>query len=124
MTEQLGYAGDRYYHHTGRAPLLGTTVATVVAWAATLALALLYAYADLYVKVADLVSAFIVILFAAAGGFAVYAVMRWAKVRNTAVITIVAISASILLVYGSWVFWESALASQACTCCTRRGSWV
>jgi hypothetical protein len=118
MTEQqeagqLAYAGERYYRHTGRAPLFGTTVATLAVWAAIIALAIAYAYTDLYVKVADLVSALIVILFAAAGGVTVYFVMRWAKVRNTGVIVIVAISAALLLFYGSWVFWESALSQNA-----------
>src|SRR4029079_1301693 len=88
---------------------------TLAAWAAAIALAIAYANADLYIKVADLVSAFIVILFAAAGGLAVYAVMRWAKVRNTAVVVVVAISAALLLFYASWVFWEAALASQSGT---------
>src|SRR4051812_38290051 len=116
MTEQqLGYAGDRYYHHTGRAPLFSTTVATLCAWAATLALAIAYAYADMYIKIADLVSAFILLLFAAAGGLTVYGVMRLAKVRNTAVVVIVAISAALILFYGSWVFWESALTVRAGT---------
>src|SRR6201995_2617684 len=88
---ELAYAGERYYHHTGRAPLFGTTLAAVTAWAPAAALGIAYAYTDLYVKVADLASALIVMLFAAAGGFCVFLVMRWAKVRNTAVIAIVAI---------------------------------
>jgi len=110
---ELTYAGERYYHHTGRAPLFGTTLATITAWAAAVALAIAYAWVDLNVKVADLVSAFIVIAFAVAGGFAVYAVMRWAKVRNMPVIVIVAVSAALLLFYASWAVWEADLSRQA-----------
>ena len=109
----IDYSEERYYRHTGRAPIIGTTLAALAAWAAAVALAVMYGYADLYLKVADILSAFITILFAAAGGFAVYGVLRWARVRNLPIAVLVAVTAAMLLFYGSWVVWESALAQRA-----------
>ena len=48
-----------------------------------------------------------------AGGFAIYGVLRWAKVRNLAVAILVAASSALLLFYVSWVMWETELARQA-----------
>jgi len=108
----LNYSESRYYRHTGRAPFVGTTVATLAVWVAVALLGAGYAYVQLYVKVVDILSFLFVAAFAAAMAFTVYGVLKWAKVRNMAVTSLVAISAAILGMYVSWVAWEHALLRQ------------
>jgi len=64
-------------------------------------------------KVADLITALIVIVFSIGAGFAVAGVLRWARVRNMAITVLIAAVAAIIFYYGSWVVWESLLARQA-----------
>ena len=111
-TQTLNYDVDRYYRHTGRAPIVGTTIATVVAWVAVSLIGVAYAHVQLHVKVYDIVSFLFVAAFAAAMAFTVYGVLRWAKVRNMAVTALVAIFAGLLGWYVSWVAWEHALLRQ------------
>ena len=108
----LNYSESRYYRHTGRAPFVGTTIATIAAWVAVSLLGAGYAYVQLYVKLVDILSFLFVAAFAAAMAFTVYGVLKWAKVRNMAVTSLVAISAAILGLYVSWVAWEQALLRQ------------
>ncbi|MEA2708081.1 MAG: hypothetical protein QOF78_682 [Phycisphaerales bacterium] len=109
----LNYAEVRYYRHTGRAPIIGTTIATIVAWVAVALVGAAYAYIQLYVKVVDILSFAFVAGFAAAMMFTVYGVLKWAKVRNMAITALVAISAAIFGWYVSWVAWEHALLRQS-----------
>ena len=109
----LNYSESRYYRHTGRAPFVGTTIATVAAWAAVSLLGVIYAYVQLHVKIVDLLSLLFVAGFAAAMAFTVYGVLRWARVRNMAVTALVSISAAVLGWYVSWVAWEHALLRQS-----------
>jgi hypothetical protein len=111
-TTTLNYDVERYYRHTGRAPIVGTTIATVAAWVAVALIGAAYAYVQLYVKVVDLLSFLFVAAFAAAMAFTVYGVLRWAKVRNMAATALVASSAALLGFYVSWVAWEHALLRQ------------
>ena len=111
-TTTLNYDVDRYYRHTGRAPFVGTTIATLAAWAAVVLIGVAYAYVQLHVKLVDVLSFLFVAAFAAAMAFSVYGVLRWAKVRNMAVTALVAISAALLGWYVSWVAWEHALLRQ------------
>jgi len=113
MTTILNYSESRYYRHTGRAPIVGTTIATLAAWIAVALLGAAYAYIQLYVKLVDILSFLFVAAFAAAMAFTVYGVLKWAKVRNMAVTSLVAISAAILGLYVSWVAWEHALLRQS-----------
>src|SRR5688572_23137696 len=112
MTTTLNYDVDRYYRHTGRAPIVGTTIATIAAWVTVSLIGVAYAYVQLHVKIVDLLSFLFVAAFAAAMAFSVYGVLRWAKVRNMAVTALVAISAALLGWYASWVAWEHALLRQ------------
>jgi hypothetical protein len=109
----LDYSEIRYYRHTGRAPILGTTVAVLGTWAAVTVIGIVYAYAQLYVKIADIVAVLLALGFAAAMAFAVYGALRWGKVRSMAIVAIVAISSAILGWYVSWVAWEHRLLHQA-----------
>jgi hypothetical protein len=108
----LGYQEQRYYRHTGRAPFVGTTVAALAAWVTVTLLGVAYGYADLYVKVYDIISFLILAAFAVAMGFAVYAILKWGKVRNMLVVAIIALSAGLLGWYASWVAWEYALLTR------------
>jgi hypothetical protein len=109
----LNYSEIRYYRHTGRAPLLGTTLAVFGAWIAVTLIGTAYAYVQLYVKVADIVAILFVIAFAAGMAFSVYGILRWGKVRNLPVIAVVAITSAILGWYVSWVAWEHRLLFQS-----------
>jgi hypothetical protein len=111
-TTMLNYDVDRYYRHTGRAPIVGTTIATIAAWVVVSLIGVAYAYVQLHVKIVDLLSFLFVAAFAAAMAVSVYGVLRWAKVRNMAVTALVAISAALLGWYVSWVAWEHALLRQ------------
>ena len=109
----LGYSEVRYYRHTGKAPVIGSTLAAVGAWIAVILLGTAYAYADLYVKVADIASILILMAFGGAMGFAVYAVLKWGRVRNMLIAGIIAVTAGVLAWYASWVMWEYALFAQS-----------
>ncbi len=115
--------GDLYYRHTGHAPFAGTTLAAILSWIAVAVLGAAYAYADLYIKVADKLSIVITMAFAAAMGFTVFGVLRFGKVRNTAVVWIIAITSALLAVYASWVVWEFALYRQAGHHISLQGLW-
>ena len=59
MAATLNYDVDRYYRHTGRAPIVGTTIATVAAWVAVSLIGIAYAYVQLHVKIVDLLSSLV-----------------------------------------------------------------
>ncbi|MEO6434779.1 MAG: hypothetical protein ABIP55_03320 [Tepidisphaeraceae bacterium] len=109
---QLNNAEPQYYRLMGRSPFAGTTLAAIGCWAAVTMLAAIYAYADLYIKVVDKISVLILVAFAAAMGFAVAGILRIMKVRNLAVMAIIAGSSALLALYVSWVVWETALLRQ------------
>jgi hypothetical protein len=117
MTTILNYSESRHYRHTGRAPIVGTTIATLAAWIAVALLGAAYAYIQLYVKLVDILSFLFVAAFAAAMAFTVYGVLKWAKVRNMAVTSLVAISAAILGMYVSWVAWSTRCCGRAAQKC-------
>jgi hypothetical protein len=104
---------ELYYRHTGKAPLIGTTIAALAAWTTAAALAMAYAYTEFYVKTADIATALIVCCFAAAAGFAVYFVLKWGHVRNMAITLLISVTAAVIFFYGSWVVWECAVAREA-----------
>lgn len=112
MTDAADFGEDRYYRHTGRTPFVGSTLAAVGAWVVVSLLGFAYAYADLYIKLVDILSLLILVAFAAAMGFAVYGILRWGQVRNMAVVAIVSLSAGLLGWYASWVTWEHALIAR------------
>ena len=101
-------SGPMYYRLRGASPFAGTTLGALLSWAAVAALAAVYAYADLYIKVVDKLSILILIVCAVAMGFAVAGVLRVTKVRNLTVIAIIAATSALLALYVSWAVWESA----------------
>ena len=105
----IDYERDMYYRRSGHAPFAGTTLAAIVSWIVIIALAGMYAYADLYIKVVDKLSVVITLAFAAGMGFAVYAVLRWGQVRSMPVAFVISLSCAALAVYASWVVWEYAI---------------
>ena len=123
MTQLAADPRDLYYRHTGHAPFAGTTLAAILSWIAVTILAGAYAYADLYIKVADKLSILITMAFGAAMGFAVFGVLRFGKVRNTAVVWIIAVTSALLAVYMSWVVWEYALIREAGEPMSPRAIW-
>jgi hypothetical protein len=104
---------ELYYRHTGKAPPLGTRIAALAAWVTAAALAFAYAYTEFYVKVADIFTALMVLAFSVGAGFAVYLVLKWGRVRNMAITLLISVTAGVILFYGSWVVWESAVAREA-----------
>jgi len=104
---------ELYYRHTGKAPLVGTTIAALAAWTTAGALAIAYGYTAFYAQAPDVIHALIVLAFAAGAGFAVYFVLKWGHVRNMAITLLISATAAVILFYGSWVVWESAVARAA-----------
>jgi hypothetical protein len=102
-----------YYRHTGQAPFISTTFATLASWIVVTILAIAYAYIDLHVKVADVISAAFMCAFAAAMAFAVFGIIRSACVRNVPVTFIISGSAAVLALYVSWLAWMYFVIAEA-----------
>src|SRR6266536_3611078 len=97
---------DLYYRPMGKAPFAGTALAAIGSWLAVSVVAAIYAYADLYIKVAEKLTVLMTIGFAVAMGFVIYAVLRLTQVRNMMVVVMLSITSAALALYVSWVVWE------------------
>jgi hypothetical protein len=106
MTTTLSYGRPLYYRGSGKIAPLSTGAALLFSWVAVSVVGAVYAYVDLHVRVADKLSALILIAFAAAMGGAVFGVCRLLRVRSFGAILFIAVTSAMLGWYVSWVAFE------------------
>lgn len=96
-----------HYKHSGKAPIGGILLSLVAGFVAAALLGVAYAYLIFYIPFVY-INFFITIGFGALLGVAVGAAAKAGKVRNNAVVAVIALIAAAVGYYIHWAFWIAA----------------
>lgn len=98
------FQADRYYRHSGKAPVGGLALTLLLGGAVAIGGAALYILARVYIPYDILNAACNFIFGLAIGGMAGQAAI-WGKVRNPVVAGVMGVLTAAVGIYAAWVFW-------------------
>lgn len=101
-----------YYKHSGKFTLAGVALGLAGGIVAGLVLAFVYAYIISYLPFVY-INALCTIGYSIVLGLAVGAILKWGKVRSTAITVVVALVVAVISLYFSWAVWLSVFLSRA-----------
>lgn len=115
---QLDYVQPVYYRHSGRTPIVRLLVALVTILPVVALAGAVYAIIDIYLPMLRFAKLVLVLAMGLMAGFAFGVgaltgkMLMWARVRNLAMVWVVAALAALVAWYVAWVTWEWHLFTQ------------